>query len=170
MTTTCDVLVIGAGIAGCGIAAALAKQGRRVIVVERTLNAPDRIVGELLQPGGVDALRKLGLGHCLDGIEATPVEGYHLYYKQEQATFWFCPLRSRADVAPVGFSFHHARLVASLRHAIESEPNVTLLETTALELLRHQTTGAVVGAICSRQGHDAVEVKDARFIHFYPVS
>jgi len=45
-----DVLVVGAGVAGCAIAVAFAKQGRRVVVIERSLRQPDRIVGELLQP------------------------------------------------------------------------------------------------------------------------
>ncbi len=161
MAATCDVLVIGAGIAGCSIAATLAKQGRRIVIVERSLNDPDRIVGELLQPGGVFALHKLGLAHCLEGIEATPVEGYHLYWKDEHATFWFCPLPSHTEPEsrkPVGRSFHHGKFVSNLRRAVANDPNVTLLETTAVELLRHETTGAVLGAVCSHSGSVSTEV------------
>ena len=46
---------------GSAISAVLARDGRRVTVVERDLSEPDRIVGELLQPGGYRALKKLGL-------------------------------------------------------------------------------------------------------------
>ncbi|KAH6855458.1 squalene epoxidase [Chaetomium sp. MPI-CAGE-AT-0009] len=154
MTTVADVLVIGAGIAGCGIAAAFARQGRNVVVVERSLREPDRIVGELLQPGGVAALTKLGLAHCLEDIEATPVEGYHLFWKNEEATFWYCPVSTNNEpvITPTGRSFHHGRFVAKLRDAVAGYPNITLLEATALELLRDETTGAVVGAVCSRNG------------------
>jgi FAD binding domain len=56
-----DVLIVGAGIAGCALAVALGKQGRSVILLEKNLKEPDRIVGELLQPGGVWALEKLGI-------------------------------------------------------------------------------------------------------------
>jgi squalene monooxygenase len=56
-----DVVVIGAGILGCAIAVALGKQGRSVLLLEKSLKEPERIVGELLQPGGVAALEKLGL-------------------------------------------------------------------------------------------------------------
>lgn len=56
-----DVVIVGAGILGCALAAAFGKQGRRVLLLERDLSEPDRIVGELLQPGGVSALEKLGL-------------------------------------------------------------------------------------------------------------
>jgi squalene monooxygenase len=56
-----DVVVIGAGIMGCALAVALGNQGRSVLLLEKSLKEPDRIVGELLQPGGVSALEKLGL-------------------------------------------------------------------------------------------------------------
>ena len=56
-----DVVIVGAGILGCALAVALGRQGRSVLLLERSLKEPDRIVGELLQPGGVSALEKLGL-------------------------------------------------------------------------------------------------------------
>lgn len=37
------------------------QDGRRVHVIERDLSEPDRIVGELLQPGGYLKLIELGL-------------------------------------------------------------------------------------------------------------
>ena len=57
-----DVIIIGSGILGSALAATLSKDGRRITVIERDMNKPDRIVGELLQPGGRRALQKLGLG------------------------------------------------------------------------------------------------------------
>lgn len=39
----------------------LLQSGRRVLVLERDLREPDRIVGELLQPGGYLKLQELGL-------------------------------------------------------------------------------------------------------------
>lgn len=58
---TYDIAIIGAGIAGTALAHALGSQGRSVLLLERDLSEPDRIVGELLQPGGVMALETLGL-------------------------------------------------------------------------------------------------------------
>ena len=57
-----DVLIVGAGVVGASLAAGLGRTGRRVLVLERDLEEPDRIVGELLQPGGVRALQLLELG------------------------------------------------------------------------------------------------------------
>jgi squalene monooxygenase len=44
-----------------------------VLVLERDLSQPDRIVGELLQPGGYLMLKKLGLESAVDEIDAVKV-------------------------------------------------------------------------------------------------
>lgn len=57
-----EVIIVGAGIVGAAAAHALAADGRKVMLIERDWAEPDRIVGELLQPGGLDSLKSLGLG------------------------------------------------------------------------------------------------------------
>jgi hypothetical protein len=47
--------------------------GRRVLLLERDLAQPDRIVGELLQPGGYLMLKRLGLAGAVLGIDAQKV-------------------------------------------------------------------------------------------------
>lgn len=56
-----DVIIVGAGVLGSSLSAVLGRDGRKVTVIERNLREPDRIVGELLQPGGYRALKELGL-------------------------------------------------------------------------------------------------------------
>lgn len=56
-----DVIIVGAGVLGSSLSAVLGRDGRKVTVIERSLREPDRIVGELLQPGGYRALKELGL-------------------------------------------------------------------------------------------------------------
>eukprot|EP00884_Botryococcus_braunii_P022031 jgi/Botrbrau1/8511/Bobra.0029s0015.1 len=53
-----DLIIVGAGVAGCALAHTQGKDGRRVLIVERNLSQPDRIVGELLQPGGYLKIRR----------------------------------------------------------------------------------------------------------------
>lgn len=63
---------MGAGVLGSAMATVLARDGRRVTVVERDLREPDRIVGELLQPGGYIALKDLGLEGTETQYTVTP--------------------------------------------------------------------------------------------------
>ncbi|KPM35775.1 hypothetical protein AK830_g10797 [Neonectria ditissima] len=148
MASKCDAVIVGAGIAGCALAKALANQGRRVLVVERSLKEPNRIVGELLQPGGVAALEKLGLGDCVEDIDAVPVTGYHMFWKgQDEASFWFCP-PSPQETKPSGKSFHHGRFVNKLRQRISKEENITVVEATVVEIARDEKSGAAIGVTC----------------------
>jgi 2-polyprenyl-6-methoxyphenol hydroxylase-like FAD-dependent oxidoreductase len=56
-----DVVVGGAGIAGGALATVLAREGRKVLLLEKTVEHMDRVRGEYLQPWGVRELATLGL-------------------------------------------------------------------------------------------------------------
>ena len=72
-----EIAIVGGGCCGCTVALALAKQGRKVVLFERDLSYQDRIVGELLQPGGIRALERLGLDDCAkEGLDSVMVYGY----------------------------------------------------------------------------------------------
>ena len=92
----------------------LGREGRRVLVLERDLQQPDRIVGELLQPGGYLKLKELGLAQCVEGIDAVKVNGYAIFKGEEVAVTKY-PVAQGSDVA--GRSFHHGRFVQQLRVA-----------------------------------------------------
>ncbi|KAH8670175.1 squalene monooxygenase erg1 [Tricladium varicosporioides] len=141
-----DILIIGAGVIGSSAAATFARQGRKVLLLERSLKEPDRIVGELLQPGGVTALTKLGLGSCLIGIDACPVKGYEVHYRGEKVVFWY-PLVDGKK--PEGRSFHHGKFVSKLREAARKEGNVTTLECNVTGLIKNEHSGKVIGVRCS---------------------
>jgi len=73
-----EVVVVGAGTAGATMAVRLARQGRKVVLVERDWGEQDRIVGELLQPGGLRALERMGMDSAAKCQEALSVrvDGY----------------------------------------------------------------------------------------------
>lgn len=56
-----DLIIVGAGVVGCAAAKVFGEDGRKVLLLERDLSEPDRIVGELMQPGGIQALKTLGM-------------------------------------------------------------------------------------------------------------
>lgn len=139
-TQQADVAIIGAGVAGCALAVALGRQGRRVLLLERSLAEPDRIVGELLQPGGVRALEKLGLQDCLEGIDAVKCTGYTVIYHGKPELLPYPAEKDKNGVekgpAPEGRSFHHGRFIMKLREAARATPNVTIVETMVTGLIK----------------------------------
>lgn len=76
----CDVLVVGGGPAGSTIATLLARQGRRVVMLEKE-HHPRFHIGESLLPGNVELFEKLGVREKVDrmgmpkfGIEFVPTD------------------------------------------------------------------------------------------------
>ncbi|KFM26303.1 Squalene monooxygenase [Auxenochlorella protothecoides] len=152
-----DVIVVGAGVAGAALAHQQGLDGRRVLLLERDLAQPDRIVGELLQPGGVLALERLGLGGAVDGIDAQPVVGYCMFKGGREARIAYptpaelggsaaaaAACRGSAggasaapagDAPVTGFSFHNGRFVQRLRAAAAAAPGVTLRRGTVRALV-----------------------------------
>jgi flavin-dependent dehydrogenase len=55
-----DVVIVGARLAGCAVAAPLARTGRRVVVLDRMGFPSDQLSTHLLMPAGTSELAKLG--------------------------------------------------------------------------------------------------------------
>lgn len=153
-----DAVVVGAGVFGCAVAYALATQGRSVILLERWMHEPDRIVGELLQPGGCAALRQLGLGHCLEGIDAVPCYGYHILFHGEEVVFPYPATDFRGEVVlaekrrageeykrPEGRGFHHGRFIMQLRRSCLAHPNISVFETEVTDTIVGEHGPEVLG-------------------------
>ncbi|KAH8996182.1 squalene epoxidase [Lactarius hatsudake] len=151
------VIIVGAGIAGSALAHALSAAAStsrtaplRIALLERSLAEPDRIVGELLQPGGVAALRSLGLGACLDDIDAIPVHGYAVLDAGDTVHI---PYPDRAE----GRSFHHGRFVQKLRAHASAAPGVDVLEATVTDLIECPLTHRVLGVQARQDGAERKE-------------
>ena len=86
-----------------------------MLLLERDLTQPDRIVGELLQPGGWMKLKELGMEDCVEEIDAQKVRGYKMYKRGEWAELRYPSVESEHDIA--GRSFHNGRFVQRLREA-----------------------------------------------------
>jgi squalene monooxygenase len=143
-----DALIVGAGIAGSALAYALSTVPRpngkpfRIALLERSLAEPDRITGELLQPGGVIALRNLGLEACLENMDVTLMDGYHVYDNGQSVHFPF----------PNGYqgrSFRHGRFVMNLREAAMKAKGVEVIEAAVSGLL--ENSNRVIGVRATRR-------------------
>lgn len=169
-----DVVVVGAGVFGCAVAYALANQGRSVLLLERWMKEPDRIVGELLQPGGVAALKKLGLEHCLEDIDSIPCYGYTVIYHGEEVVIPYPCLDENGDVPhkwhgqgkdgkkQVGRGFHHGRFIMQLRRACQAHENITVVETEVVKTLHGEHTEQILG-VETRTANKETGVKDKEY-------
>ncbi len=152
-----DVVVVGAGIFGCAAAYALAEQGRSVLLLERRMEEPDRIVGELLQPGGIQALKKLGLGHCVEDIDSISCRGYNVIYQGTDVLIPYPTMDEDGGVPhqwsgagkegkrEIGKGFHHGRFIMQLRAACLAHANITVRETEVVKTVRGEHSDHILG-------------------------
>ncbi|KAI3736519.1 hypothetical protein L2E82_26332 [Cichorium intybus] len=138
-----DVIIVGAGVAGTALAHSLGKEGRRVHLIERDLKQPDRIVGEVLQPGGYRSLIELGLKDCVEDIDAQRVVGYALF-KDGKSTRLPYPL-SKFDADVAGRGFHNGRFIQKMRDKASLLPNIVLEQGTVSCLVEEQ--GLIKGVV-----------------------
>ncbi|AMD22802.1 HHR033Cp [Eremothecium sinecaudum] len=184
---TYDALVVGAGVIGPCIATSLARKGKTVLIVEREWTMPDRIVGELMQPAGIRALRSLGMVQAINNIDACPVTGYTVFYNGDKVAI---PYPYKADSEPVdaipglvfdgndkvvnddtikikefeedererGVGFVHGRFIQNLRAICAAEKNVTRLQGNVIQVLRNKEK-EVIGAKVDIPGRGKVDFK-----------
>ncbi|PKI32651.1 hypothetical protein CRG98_046961 [Punica granatum] len=115
--------------------------GRRVHVLERDLAEPDRIVGELLQPGGYLKLQELDLADCVSTIDAQRVLGYVMYKDRKHIQLPCLLEKFHRNVA--GRSLHNGRFIQRIREKVAALPNVKLEQGTVRSLIKDK--GIVLG-------------------------
>ena len=164
-----DVLIVGAGIIGTALAITLARapHNRSVTLLEKSLKEPDRIVGELLQPGGVSALKKLGLEECLEEIDSVKVKGYEVIYYGTGVEIPYPENVGDTELndsdggetkkgRPEGRSFHHGRFIRRLREVAMREENISVVESTVTDVVKCGYTGQILGAQCLTKGEQDI--------------
>jgi squalene monooxygenase len=136
-----EILIVGAGVAGSALAHALGELGHQVLVLERDIREPNRIVGELLQPGGVAALKALGLEEAVQNIDAQEVQGYAVMAPEKGVAVPLAYPVQEDNIRPRGWSFHHGRFIQQLRKAARTTPNVEVRQGTVTKLLKETPDG-----------------------------
>ncbi|MFI7123177.1 FAD-dependent monooxygenase [Amycolatopsis sp. NPDC049868] len=112
-----DVLVAGAGPAGCAAALALAQSGENVMLAGLR-GSPDRgLSGEWLHPAGVAVLRRLGVDLC--GVGFTENNGFVVHPGSDHA-----PIRL-PYAHGTAVSMSHYFLVDRMRDAAAAHPGIT---------------------------------------------
>lgn len=130
-----DICIVGAGMAGATIATYLAAKGIKIALVDREFVEKRRIVAELLQPGAVEVLKKMDLGHLLVGFDAQAIDGYALFnhdkqfsisYNQDESTHYH------------GVGLHNSRFLKKIREDALKHDSVTQFHGTVSELIEDE--------------------------------
>lgn len=149
-----DIIVVGAGVAG-GVFAASQPSSTRILVVERDLSEPDRIIGELMQPGGIKALKELGLIHLIDGIDAQEVNGYNLIKGNDRFTIQYDEVQSGIK----GLGLRNGKFLSNIRRELKKLDNITIIQANVNEII--EENGKIVGVRYSKED-GTTEVKRAK--------
>ena len=122
MTTNTDIVVVGAGPAGCAVARAYALAGQRVVLLEAEEQGKSRkrFAGEWLHPQGVDALKKLGFD-AITAMQGRPQgRGFVVYPGHGES-----PVKLDYVEGQRGLAFHHGDLVDEMRQVVAQTEGVT---------------------------------------------
>ena len=105
-TIDCDILIVGGGIGGSGLAAALRGRGYSIVIIEASKDPLDTARGDHIQPVVVEILEKWG---CLNTFMERGAEkrfGTH-YMTATGENVLNCPLDGLPLPLPYYLVFHH---------------------------------------------------------------
>lgn len=149
-----EVLVIGAGVAGATVAIQLAKQGKKVTLIERDWSMHHLIIGELIQPSGYACLEDMGLAHTINKeIEAEPVHGYALYNGDDKFVIEY----DKTYQSPVGYGFRNGKFLQNLRAEAKALENIDCIVGNVTDIISNENE--VFGCHYKNEAGEEIEVK-----------
>ena len=95
-----EAIVVGAGPAGCAVAALLSREGVRVLLLERSSAPPPKVCGEYLSPGCLPILDRLGALAPLRDAGARPLRGMAIHTSGGRTLWATYATGQNADPAP----------------------------------------------------------------------
>jgi 2-polyprenyl-6-methoxyphenol hydroxylase-like FAD-dependent oxidoreductase len=98
------VIVVGAGPAGASLALLLSQRGIEVTLLERQTDFAREFRGELLLPGGLEALVQMGVWDAFEAVAQVQLEVLELFVDGRR--------RARLDAAAIGFGDRAPRWVS----------------------------------------------------------
>ncbi|WP_439816798.1 FAD-dependent oxidoreductase [Zavarzinia sp. CC-PAN008] len=96
-----DLVIVGGGIGGSALGCVMARDGYKVLILERTTEYPDRVRGEWIAPWGVVEVQRLGLYDTLVAAGGHTITR-HITYDEA-----WSPEEAEAQPLPLGM-FHES--------------------------------------------------------------
>jgi flavin-dependent dehydrogenase len=160
-----DVVVVGAGPSGATTALLLARQGHKVVVVDRARFPRDKACGEGLMPPGVGVLRRLALYEEVVATGARPLHGV-TYQHPGGHPAAYAPFPPPPTGGPAaGLGIRRTTFDAVLVDALRREPNVTLREGERVTALLKDSSNAIRGVVGESEEISAGVVVGADGLH-----
>jgi squalene monooxygenase len=146
-----DVVIVGAGIAGCAVAQALARADQRrrrsILLVDLHRGVSPRFSGEFIHPRGAEVLDDLGFYNRLVAAGAVDVDGFVVMENADHGEPVVLDYRSIPNERPRGLSVHHKTLVRVMREIVLEREQVSLREGwRVIDLIRDggRTCGVIL--------------------------
>jgi 2-polyprenyl-6-methoxyphenol hydroxylase-like FAD-dependent oxidoreductase len=119
---TYDLIVVGGGIGGSALAAVMARAGRSVLLLEKTVVYEDKVRGEWIAPWGVTETRRVGLYDVLVAAGGHHLTS-HVTYDETRD-----PATAEAAAMPLGMFAPDVPGPLCIRHPVHCQ---TLFDTAA---------------------------------------
>lgn len=127
MNQRAEIVIVGAGVAGLALALQLGRQGRDVLIIDKTAPPRDKVCGEGVMPLGLSALRRLDID--LDDLPGAYFKGL-IYSSRRQS------IELSFSNGAVGRGLRRTVLIEALERAVQSQASVRFVQDQILEPLR----------------------------------
>ncbi len=143
-STKCDVIIVGAGIAGLTTALCLAKLGLNVTIFERSQKLEEAGAGIQLTPNASHILCEIGLEEELLRLSASP-QALHIGALSQHTPFVQMDLQKLSvQYGAPWLTLRRADLQKILLQAVMREPDITLKLGRTIELFTQTDAGIIV--------------------------
>ncbi len=139
-----DAVIVGAGVTGCAMAAALADGRRRIVMLEARKGHKPRFAGELIHPTGAQVLDDLGFLPTLRAMGGVDVDGFAVV-REPSLPPTQLPYREIPRARATGFAMEHRELVEGMRRVVQSLPGVELRFGNKVEEILRDERGRACG-------------------------
>jgi geranylgeranyl reductase family protein len=149
MSKEYDVIIVGAGPAGCSAAICLARRGYEVLLMDKARFPRDKTCGDGLSPPALEVLDRLGVGETISRLDPWRVEGIDFFSPEGQ--------RVRAGFSHLSGKYKHGSVLPrrefdfQLWKAAQAFSNIRAIENCEGENLVYD--GERVAGIHARQAN-----------------
>ncbi len=143
MDKTYDVIVAGAGPAGCAAALTLAGAGRRVLVLERAVFPREKVCGDGITGGSLKVLDRLGVLPYLANCPHTRISKVQIVSPSGHVLR--ADLRETAPGIDPAWGLPRKQFDAALAAYVRDLPAVSLREGVTVTGLLRRTDGSICG-------------------------